>query len=99
MRAISFSDCKTCANYGDEIDEIIRKGGTITAIHPFKPEASSVERASRSTASINVRYLTGQSRIHIPHEVDKTGVAPGQVRGEIDLTWTSHGWKVNDLYT
>ncbi len=99
MRAISFSNCQSCRNYGGDIDELVRMGGVITAVHPFKLERSAVERASKSTATIAVRYLTGQSHVHIPHKLDKTGAAPGQVRGEIDLTWTSGGWKVNDLYT
>ncbi|MBO0884065.1 MAG: hypothetical protein J2P17_27780, partial [Mycobacterium sp.] len=65
---------------------------------PFKPEASSIERASKANASIAVRYLTGQSHVHIPHKVDRTGHSPVEVRAKVALTWTSRGWKVNDLY-
>ncbi len=98
MRAISFSNCKTCVNFADPIDEIVRQGGSITAVHPFRPEASSIVRASEANASIAVRYLTGQSHVHIPRKVDRTGHTPVEVRAKVALTWASRGWKVNELY-
>ncbi len=99
MRAISFPDCQACANYGDAIDDVIRMGGKITTLHKFRPLTSTVIHASRSTASVAVSYLTGQSRVHYPHKKDQTSDRSVKLRSKMVLTWTSHGWKVNDLYT
>ncbi len=97
MRAIAFSNCQACANYGDAIDDVADKHGRMTTLHPFRPVHATVERASKATASVLVTFRTGQSLIHIPREKDQTTDRSTTVRGKVFLTWTVHGWKVNDL--
>lgn len=98
MRAIAFSTCQVCANYGDAIDDVAARGGRTTTLHPFRPIHVTVERASKSTATVLVTFRTGQSLVHIANEKDRTSDHSTTVRGKVFLTWTVHGWRVNDLY-